>query len=372
MNDLVKAEQFTPVQIFIDGQADPILDAIIKEAKSFVPDISTPKGRKEIASMASKVARSKTYLDDLGKDLVSEWKEKAKKVDEVRRSIRERLDSLKEEVRAPLTAWEKKEEDRIKHHEDRLKALVRLGLETSKPLEEMRQVVADLEAMDVSEGAWDEFYMRAQREREVSLSLARQRLAELEEQAAKDAELKRLRDEEEKRLRAEHERKIAEGAARKAREEAERKAEAARLAAERERAEAERKAREERVRVEREKQAAMEQKRLAEERARKAEEDAKRAQEKAENDARAAKLKAEQDRKAAEDRAREEERQRIQREKEAQEREQAKREADLKHRKKINNEALAALMTTGMDESFGKTIIEMIAKGQVPHVRIHY
>ncbi len=38
------------------------------------PDIDTRKGRKAIASLAAKVARSKTYLDGLGKDLVAGWK----------------------------------------------------------------------------------------------------------------------------------------------------------------------------------------------------------------------------------------------------------------------------------------------------------
>ncbi|EES5368095.1 cell envelope biogenesis protein TolA, partial [Escherichia coli] len=38
---------------------------------SFVPDITTAKGRKEIAYLAYKVAQTKTYLDGLGKDLVA-------------------------------------------------------------------------------------------------------------------------------------------------------------------------------------------------------------------------------------------------------------------------------------------------------------
>ncbi|OCS62006.1 hypothetical protein BBZ50_02590 [Escherichia coli] len=48
---------------------------------SFVPDITTAKGRKEIASLAYKVAQTKTYLDGLGKDLVAELKEIPKLID---------------------------------------------------------------------------------------------------------------------------------------------------------------------------------------------------------------------------------------------------------------------------------------------------
>jgi hypothetical protein len=39
------------------GAVEPILDAIRKEIDAFTADVSTVKGRKEIASMAHKVAR---------------------------------------------------------------------------------------------------------------------------------------------------------------------------------------------------------------------------------------------------------------------------------------------------------------------------
>lgn len=53
--------------------------------------------------MAHKVARSKTYIDNAGKDLVAELKALPKQIDESRRIVRERLDALKDEVRRPLT-----------------------------------------------------------------------------------------------------------------------------------------------------------------------------------------------------------------------------------------------------------------------------
>lgn len=66
--------------------------------------------------MAHKVARSKTYIDNAGKDLVAELKALPKQIDESRRVVRERLDALKDEVRRPLTEWEA-EQDRIKAEE---------------------------------------------------------------------------------------------------------------------------------------------------------------------------------------------------------------------------------------------------------------
>ena len=89
-----------------------ILAQIEARAKAEIPDLSTAKGRAAIASLAHKVARSKTFLDDLGKDLVAEWKKQASDVDALRRIIRERLDGLKVEVRAPLDQWEEAEKER--------------------------------------------------------------------------------------------------------------------------------------------------------------------------------------------------------------------------------------------------------------------
>ncbi|EGT6367902.1 cell envelope biogenesis protein TolA, partial [Escherichia coli] len=54
---------------------------------SFVPDITTAKGRKEIAYLAYKVAQTKTYLDGLGKDLVAELKEIPKLIDANRKTV---------------------------------------------------------------------------------------------------------------------------------------------------------------------------------------------------------------------------------------------------------------------------------------------
>ncbi|VFS57454.1 Uncharacterised protein [Raoultella planticola] len=107
ITDLVVIEKSNAMAIFTSNdQLDPLIEAIEKEARSLVPDVTTKKGRDAIASMAHKVARSKTYIDNAGKDLVAELKALPKQIDESRRVARERLDALKDEVRRPLTEWE--------------------------------------------------------------------------------------------------------------------------------------------------------------------------------------------------------------------------------------------------------------------------
>jgi hypothetical protein len=65
-------------------------------------------------------------LDDVGKEIVSEWKKKSKVIDEKRKTIRDRLDALRDKIRTPVTEWEKAEEDRvraeIRAEEERLEA----------------------------------------------------------------------------------------------------------------------------------------------------------------------------------------------------------------------------------------------------------
>ncbi|MDX9896843.1 MAG: hypothetical protein RBS34_15445, partial [Desulfofustis sp.] len=96
-----------------DNSLDRLLDRIEQEALSLVPDVSTAKGRGEIKSLAYKVAQSKTALDNAGKQLVAEAKQKLAAVDAERKKARDRLDALKAQVRQPLTEWEQAEDRRV-------------------------------------------------------------------------------------------------------------------------------------------------------------------------------------------------------------------------------------------------------------------
>ncbi|MFB6449293.1 hypothetical protein ACFDR1_16895, partial [Bradyrhizobium sp. 1AS5L] len=49
-----------------------------------------------------------------------------------------------------------------------------------------------------------------------------------------------------------------------------------------------------------------------------------------------------------------------------------KREADTKHRAKVNNAAVAALVKGGIAEEAAKAVITLIAKRQVPAISISY
>lgn len=330
LTDLVVIEKSSAMAVFTNNeQLDPIIEKIEKEARSLVPDVSTKKGRDAIASMAHKVARSKTYIDNAGKDLVAELKALPKQIDESRRVVRERLDALKDEVRRPLTEWEA-EQDRIKA-EEAMNALHAEALEMNEEFDRQRaaQIEADHEMALLMNDKFD-------RDREEQRRQEEQAQREREEQLRREAEEK-ARAEAEAKARAE-----IEAAARR---EAEAKAAAER--AEREKLEAEQKAlreaKEAEERAEREKQEAIEAER-------------RRAQEEAVRFRREAEAK-EQARLAEEKRIRDEEERRAQ---------------DKAHRKEVNNKILADLIKAGASEEVAKKIITAVVKGEVFATRITY
>ncbi|STR94742.1 Uncharacterised protein [Hafnia alvei] len=152
-----------------------------------MPDLSTKKGRDAIASMAHKVARSKTYIDNAGKDLVAELKALPKQIDESRRLVRERLDALKDEVRRPLTEWEA-EQERIKA-EEAMNSMHEEALVMNAEFDHQRaaKIEADHEmALLMNE--------KIDREREEARQKAEQAKREHEERIKREAEEKARRE----------------------------------------------------------------------------------------------------------------------------------------------------------------------------------
>ena len=318
--DLVVIEKKNAMAVFTNNdQLDPLIELIEKRARSLVPDVTTKKGRDAIASMAHKVARSKTYIDNAGKDLVAELKALPKQIDESRRVVRERLDALKDEVRKPLTEWEA-EQERIKAEE----AMNALHAEALAMNEEFnRQLAALIESDHEMALLMNDAFDREQADK--AAEAERQRIAHEEE-------IKRQAEAKAKREAAEQAQREIDAAAARERE--------AILAKER----AEREKREAAERAEREKQAAIEAER------RKAQEEADRIRREAEQREQA--RLAEEKRKADE---------------------QARREADVKHRKTVGTDIVKALVAnTSITRDQAIEVLTAIKDGNIPHTGISY
>jgi len=182
-----------------------LIQGIRAEVITEAPDLSTAASRKRIASLAYKVSQSKTALDDLGKQLVSEWKTKSAAVDKERKRVRDELDALRDEVRKPLTDWEA-EQDRIAAEAAQIEA-ERIAAEKAEAeraeAERQEAIRKQLEEIAAREAA-----VKAEEERialEAAAKIAAERAeaervereariaAEAAEKAKRDAELEILR-----------------------------------------------------------------------------------------------------------------------------------------------------------------------------------
>jgi vacuolar-type H+-ATPase subunit I/STV1 len=117
---LVVAENLNPAKLFSDDGAliGGILEGIRKKLDDFEPDVSTEAGRKEIAAMAYKVSRSKTFLDDIRKEKIKKAKAEIDHANGIWKPAKTTLDEWRDETRNPLDEFEA-EQARIKAEEER-------------------------------------------------------------------------------------------------------------------------------------------------------------------------------------------------------------------------------------------------------------
>lgn len=342
MNELTIVES-TAVELYENNALRDFVAKLKADMEGIVTDVTTEKGRKEIASLAHKVARTKTKLDEMGKDLGEEYRDKLNKINAERKFARDELDALKEKVRKPLTDFEQREKERIERHAAKVQQ-IRDAEAFDGTSAEIKAEIERIEKVDTSD--MDEFQTTADGVKKAVVGTLTERMNERRKREDEAAELERLRKEKEERERKEREERIAREAAEKAKREAE-EAEKRRLE------EAERKRKEE------------EERRKAEEEQRIAREKAERERIEREREEERRKLK------EAEERAKQaaiEERKRIEREaeekaeKEAAER--AKREADKKHRERLLCEIAEDVGNYGSPDRIAKAII----CGEIRHV----
>ncbi|EPF0539194.1 hypothetical protein ACSQHD_003105 [Yersinia enterocolitica] len=296
--------------LYVTNGLNQYLDQI-RQAVNEVPDVTTAKGRARIASLAASASRSKTVIEKPGREYLRHLKEQPKIIEaELRRFVIE-CDEIRDETRRPLTEWEAEQER------------LRQEAEAKKKAEEL---AAEIEVAH-----------------EMALLM----------NDAFDRDAKAKADEIE-RLRKAHEEFIAQQAAEKAKREVEEKAKRDIEAAE-----------------QREREA-----KLAQERAeQKAEQDKKDAAAKAEREKQEAiaaeKLKAQQEAERVQREAKQKEDARLAEEKRVAD-ENAKRAADVEHRRTINRQAVADLIANGLPEDCAQKCVAAIAKNLISSVRITY
>ena len=311
-------QQALAVAFSTDGGINSIIEQITTQAreKARSLDAETPKGRKELASIAYSVSKTKTWLDEQGKNLVSEAKSKIKVVDNERKAVRDQLDLLRDEIRKPVTDFEDAERKLIEN----AKQIKNLCESLKTPTDEFGNLLSSAQIKtrldSVNEIIIDDNQYQAELKDIVELTQLwlKNLLHSVDEQEKQAEEIKRIQ---------------AEEAAKAA--EAERIARDERIAFEA--AERERKAAEAEIaKVQKEAEQAIENERKRIEQERQSE-------------------KLEQERKAAIEKARSE---------------------DKENRRTINCKALEAFIENNIEAEVAKSVLKLIVNGNIPNVLIKY
>ncbi|WP_454838247.1 hypothetical protein [Pseudomonas mohnii] len=376
--------------IFVAGGLSRFIDAVKDEVCAEVPDLTTKKGRDRIASLSATVSKRKAAVEKPGRDYLRHIKALPKVVEDELREFVIAMNTLRDQVRQPLTDWEAVDTARKDRHVDAIQAIedlaVDLGLLTAS---ELRAGITTAEAVQIDKH-WEEFEVEAARTKDHVLTRLRAALSAREQFEAEQAELARLRAEVEAQAQRDREAQIAREAEERTRREAEQRAQAERDAAAKREAEA--KAAADRRELEL-KFAAEQAERVAAQAAReKIESEQRAAQQKADDELRhqQAIAQAEADRIAAEQRAEQERINSEARQAEAAERarlaevarqnaaadeilrQAAAREADKAHKMKVNRAALDAFVAGGMPEECAKQAVVLIAQRKIPAITIQY
>lgn len=195
-DSFLPAVDYTPEQILLEPKKfESFISGIKAELAKIPVDLTSEKGRKNIASAAYKVAKTKTAIDTARKDLTKEWREKINKVNETGGGMVDQLQALQDETRKPLTEWEEaesaKETAAQRITETITKSTVILLTDTPDTLQAR---IADLEALTITEEVFGDHKAHmtdAMRKMAMqSLQATRERLVK---DATERAELEQLR-----------------------------------------------------------------------------------------------------------------------------------------------------------------------------------
>jgi len=316
-----------PALFSTEGGIEGLIKSIEEAAEKTVIDISTAAGRKAAKSLAAKVSRSKTLIDEVGKELNEERNRLNKEVNAQRNTAKERLDALRDKIKEPVEAWEAEQAERKRQFLLRLDVFDLERATSNDDTATIKGIWGQINDTEIDD-SWEEYEADAKSAKAAALVKYESDLAIAKVREEQAAELEALRAEKAERDAAEVKRLEQERIAKDEQE------------------------REQRV-AEREKAAAAE----AEARAKA---DAEAAEQRHAERLAAAKREAEE--------AAQKERDRIAAEQKAEEEAAAARAADKKHRQKIRTEIVNSI--TAAAPGNWEELVDMMIVGEIEHVKV--
>jgi len=162
MEQLEKTQSLTAADLF-QGELTPFdfVNKIREEVTLEVFDITNDAGRKRCKSQAAKVAKTKTAIDKIGKELSDDLSAGAKKVVTKRKIFRDELDKIRDDVREPVTEWEAQQAAiaaKIKANQDKLHEHVKTTNPFGAPLpiRVLEITLKDLQLLEINAESFGE------------------------------------------------------------------------------------------------------------------------------------------------------------------------------------------------------------------------
>lgn len=237
-NALIPVEKIDAPAIFGEGKVNLVLDYIREQVGTVVADVETNDGRATLRSVAYRITRSKTLVEEKGKAYADDLTKRLGAINKNRRTLRDKLDALRDEVRQPLTDWEAAEKKRTDAIADRINWLIGAGQTAGTSSADIAEVLEEVRGKELSAELYGERMGEAAIAKDVATSNLERALKAAQKREAEAAELEILRKEKEARDIEDRARRAAESAAETARLQAERQAQARIDAAEKEAREA--------------------------------------------------------------------------------------------------------------------------------------
>ena len=195
--------------IFVAGGLGRFIDAVRAEVCAEVPDLKTRKGRERIASLSATVSKRKASVEKPGRDYLRHIKTLPKVVEDELREFVSTMNTLRDEIRQPLTDWEATEQARKDRHVDAVQSIHDFCLDLSDiNAAALLESIASVEAIRMGY-QWEEFEAEAARAKDSTLIAVRAALIKREQYEAEQAELARLRAEKEAQAQRDREAEIA-------------------------------------------------------------------------------------------------------------------------------------------------------------------
>lgn len=219
---LEKQRKVNLQKLFTPEGMDSIITTIKKEVADFEADVTTKEGRAKIVSMAAKIAKCKSPIEKLAKEAKDESQKIIAGIQTEWKRYEAEMDTLRDEIRKPVDEIEEREENERKQRNERIEKIkfarltLHVGSGASNLYEKTIKEVRDLLQFD-----FGDFSFKAQTEAEQTILFLEERVAEAKKSEADAAELAQLKKEKEERDKKDREDQIAKDAQEKAKRDAE-------------------------------------------------------------------------------------------------------------------------------------------------------